>query len=152
MTFIIETFINPHDLITPELLSIRFENFQKLLSDVIDAKNKNNKTNFVSSKNKLNTRILELFDAYSTLVKDSTLLSNNIINIKTQLNTFKINNVALKEELERMYDLSEGSNELINDYKQLYNINYTRNWGIFMSIIFSCYIMSIIFRKKQITI
>ena len=152
MTFIVETFINPNDLITQELLTIRSENFQKLLSDVIYAKNINNKSNFVSLKNKLNTRILELFNAYSTLVKDSELLTNNVTNIKTQLNTFKINNLALKEELDRMYDMSEGSSELINDYKQLYNMNYTRNWGLFMSILFSCLVMSIIFKKRQITI
>lgn len=151
MTFIVETFLNPNNLITPELLTIRFENFQQLLTDVIEAQNNNNPS-FLALKIKLNTRILELFDAYSTLSKDSTLLSNNVTNIKTQLNTFKINNVELKEELERMYELSEGSNELINEYKQLYNINYTRNWGIFMSILFSCYVMSIIFKKKIIKI
>ena len=151
MTFIVETFLNPNNLITPELLTIRFDNFQQLLTDVIEAKNNNNPS-FLALKIKLNTRILELFDAYSTLSKDSTLLSNNVTNIKTQLNTFKINNVELKEELERMYELSEGSNELINEYKQLYNINYTRNWGIFMSILFSCYVMSIIFKKKIIKI
>ena len=149
MTFIVETFINPDKLITPELLSIRFVNFQQLLTQLTHAKNK---PNFVELKIQLNLRILELFDAYSTLVKDSELLTNNMTNIKKQLNNFKINNIALKEELARMYEMSEGSSELINDYKQFYNINYTRNWGIFMSILFSCYVMSIIFKKKPITI
>jgi hypothetical protein len=120
-----------------------------LLTQLSAAKNN---PNFVELKTQLNLRILELFDGYTTLVKDSDLLINNITNIKTQLNTFKHNNVTLKEELARMYELSEGSSELINDYKQLYNIKYTRNWGIFMSILFSCYVMSIIFKTKPITI
>jgi hypothetical protein len=149
MTFIVETFKNPDELITPELLSIRFVNFQQLLTQLSAAKNN---PNFVELKTQLNLRILELFDGYTTLVKDSDLLINNITNIKTQLNTFKLNNVTLKEELARMYELSEGSSELINDYKQLYNLKYTRNWGIFLSILFSCYVMSIIFKTKQITI
>lgn len=149
MTFIVETFKNPDELITPELLSIRFVNFQQLLTQLAASKNN---PNFVELKIQLNLRILELFDGYTTLVKDSGLLINNINNIKTQLNTFKTNNVALKDELARMYEMSEGSSELINDYKQLYNVKYTRNWGIFLSILFSCYAMSIIFNKKQITI
>lgn len=149
MTFTVETFKNPDELITPELLSVRFVNFQQLLTQLNDAKNN---PNFVELKIQLNLRILELFDGYTTLVKDSGLLINNITNIKTQLNTFKTNNVALKDELARMYEMSEGSSELINDYKQLYNIKYTRNWGIFMSILFSCYVMYIIFKTKQITL
>ncbi len=42
MTFIVETFINPNVLTNPESLSIRFENFQQLLTDVTNAQNKPN--------------------------------------------------------------------------------------------------------------
>lgn len=153
MTFSVETFINPKDLINPnsviELLHI---NYNQLLIDTANALINKNTELFLSSKKNVNAYILNLVNTYTTLTADSMRLSNNLINIKEQLNTFKINNVALKEELEHMYEMSEGSSELINDYKQLYNINYTKNWGILLSIIFSCYVMSTIFKSKPITL
>jgi hypothetical protein len=152
MTFIVETFINPKELINPGLLATRFDNFDNYLKEAQDALTNQNANLFFILKNNLNTRILDLFDAYTRLATDTTRLSTNLTNIKAQLDVFKNNNNELKQELEHMNDLSDGSSELINDYKQLYNINYTRNWGIFLSIIFSCYVMSTMFKSKQITI
>jgi hypothetical protein len=159
MTFPVETFINPNELIKPNYLTeLVHGDYNKLLTDLINAFS--NEFSGTSStlkyrlqlKRNLNTYILDLFDTYTTLVSDSTRLAANLTNIKAQLDTLKINNVTLKEELAHMYELSEGSSELIHDYKQLYNINYTRNWGIFLSIIFSCYVMSRMFKSKPITL
>ena len=152
MTFIVETFINPNDLLNPDLLAIKLADFHQLLIETTDALRTHNAGLFLILKSNLNTHILDLFDTYTTLVSDSTRLTANLTNIKAQLDTLKINNVTLKEELAHMYEMSEGSSELIHDYKQLYNINYTRNWGIFLSIIFSCYVMSRMFKSKSITL
>ena len=152
MTFIVETFINPKELINPERLAVRYEDFPQLLIEAADALTNNNAKRLLTLKDNLNRHILDLFDDYTTLVSDSARLTNNLTNIKAQLDTLKLNNVSLKDELAHMSEMSEGSNELINDYKQLYNINYTRNWGIFMSIIFSCYVLSTMFKSKPITI
>ena len=95
---------------------------------------------------------MNLFNAYTVLTTDSQLLTDNLANIRDQLNTLKINNKALKGELSHMYDIGRDSTELINDYKQLYNINYSRNWGILLSIVFSCYLLSTIFKSRQMTI
>ena len=159
MTFIVETFINPNELMNPNSLTKFVQaDYNQLLTELTQAYDEEFSDDSYTINNRLqlkrnvNTIILNLFDAYTTLTADSTRLSNNLTNIKAQLDTFKINNVALKDELAHMYELSEGSSELINDYKQLYNINYTRNWGIFLSIIFSCYVLTTMFRSKPITI
>ena len=159
MTFIVETFTNPNKLMNPDSLKrILNINYNELLTELIDAFSGRFAGDSyalkerVKLKRNVNTFILNLFDAYSNLVTDSSQLTNNLTNIKVQLDTLKINNVSLKEELARMYEISEGSSVLIDDYKQLYNISYTRNWGIFLSIIFSCYLMSTMFKSKSITL
>ena len=159
MTFSVETFINPNELINPNSLSgVLAIDYAALLTQLINAfsEESGGASSFIKDrlqlKRNVNTYISNLFDAYTALVADSTRLSTNLTNIQTQLNNFKNNNDALKEELAHMYELREGSSELINDYKQLYNINYTRNWGIFVSIIFSCYVMSAMFKSKPITL
>jgi hypothetical protein len=159
MTFIVETVINPNKLANPnsftEILDIDYNQLITELTGAysnefaVDSYTLNNRTQL---KRNVNTHILNLFDAYKTLAADSERLTYNLTNIRTQLDTLKINNVSLKDELSHMYELSEGSSELINDYKQLYNINYTKNWGIFMSIIFSCYVMYTMFKSKPITL
>jgi hypothetical protein len=161
MTFSVETFINPNELMNPDLLTDMLTNSQytTLLSTLSAAYQSESplgpadtSTTRLNLKTNINTTILNLFNAYTTLAADAPRLSTNLTNIQEQLNTLKINNTALKEELAQMYELSDGSSELINDYKQLYNINYTRNWGIFLSIIFSCYVMSVMFKSKPITL
>ena len=156
MTFIVETFIKPNDLINPKYLNeILHINYNQLLSELINtfrADVDSDLTHYGQLKRNVNTLIFKLFDAYTQLGTDSVRLTDNLTNIKAQLDTLKVNNVSLKEELARMYDISDGSSELINDYKELYNINYTRNWGVFLSIIFSCYVMSAMFKSKPITL
>ena len=159
MTFIVETFINPNKLINPnfltELVNINYNELLTQLtnefSDEFSGASSSLKYRLQLKRN-INTQVLNLFDAYTSLVADSPRLTTNLTNIKVQLDNLKDNNALLKEELEHLYELSEGSSELINDYKQLYNINYTRNWGILLSIVFSCYVMSIMFKSKPITL
>ena len=157
MPFIVETFINPNELMKPNyLIKLLDANYTQLLTELTQAYADEFSVDSYTIKRRIqlkrnvNTIILELFDAYKIFVADATRLSTNLTNIKAQLDTFKINNVALKDELAHMYELRGGSSVLINDYKQLYNINYTRNWGIFLSIIFSCYVMSTMFKSKPI--
>lgn len=159
MTFIVETFINPNKLANPNSFTKIVDiDYNQLITELtgaysnefaVDSYTLNNRTQL---KRNVNNYMLNLFDAYKTLAADSERLTYNLTNIRTQLDTLKINNVSLKGELANMYELSEGSTELINDYKQLYNINYTKNWGIFMSIIFSCYVMYAMFKSKPITL
>lgn len=159
MTFIVETFINPNDLIKPDsVMKVLLVDYTQLLEELMQAYDDEFSDDSFTMKHRIrlkrniNTIILNLFDAYTTLVTDSTRLATNITNIKAKLDTFKLNNDELKDELARMYELSEGSSELIHDYKLLYNVNYTKNWGIFLSIIFSCYVMSTMFKSKPITL
>lgn len=159
MTFIVETFTNPNNLMNPDSLTrILNINYNELLTELTDAfsgkfaGDPDTLKNRIQLKRNVNTFILNLFDAYANLSTDSSQLTTNLTNIKAQLDKLKINNVSLKEELARMYEISEGSSVLIDDYKQLYNISYTRNWGIFLSIIFSCYLMSTMFKSKTIAL
>jgi hypothetical protein len=159
MTFIVETFINPNEFMKPnsliKFLRIDYNNLIRELTQSYKYRFRSNSfaLNYrLKLKRNINKIMLDLFDAYTRLVADETRLSNNLTTIKAQLDTFKINNVELKEELARMYELSDGSSELIHDYKKLYNINYTKNWGIFLSIIFSCYVLYTMFKSKPITL
>lgn len=152
MPSIVKTLVNPNDLINPgsltEMLNI---NYNQLLLDASNAFNAKS-SNFLTLKSNLNTNILKLFNVYTALTTDSSILTDNLANIKDQLNTLKINNVSLKKELDRIYERGKDSEELINDYKDLYNINYSRNWGMFLSILVSCYVLSAMFKSRQITI
>jgi len=44
---------------------------------------------------------------------------------------------------------NNSSDELIHDYKQTYDKTYLRNWGLALSIGFSCFLLTKIFRKEQ---
>ena len=152
MPFTLETLPNPNDLINPDSLSTMLNiNYNQTLIDATNAFDSNSE-NFVTLKSTLNLYVSNLFEKYNTLIADSQLLPSNLTSLKSQLDTLKINNESLKQELDHIYELGDGSDELINDYKQVYNINYTRNWGIFASIFFSWYMLSTIFKSKPMKI
>jgi hypothetical protein len=89
------------------------------------------------------------FNAKNNLIKigsDAFALSNNI-----QYNTDKLNekmnclNIAINKErkinrklkigLGIIENKNDASEELINDYEQIYQLNYLKNFGLFLSII-----------------
>ena len=109
MPSIVKTLVNPNDLINPgsltEMLNI---NYNQLLLDASNAFNAKS-SNFLTLKSNLNTNILKLFNVYTALTTDSSILTDNLANIKDQLNTLKINNVSLKKELDRIYERGKDS-------------------------------------------
>lgn len=63
----------------------------------------------------------------------------------------KEKNKRLKRKLGYAEEKSNGSVEMIDNYKELYNMNYLRNWGLFLGIIISCIALSKTFKKTQTT-
>lgn len=77
------------------------------------------------------------------------LQNNEFVDIMSQLNTLiadeQIKNTELKDKIERMKNVNNGSSTLVSDYKENYNETNMRNWAIFLGIFAICVSFSNIF-------
>ncbi len=59
-------------------------------------------------------------------------------------------NRELKGKLGIIESKTNSSNEMIDDYSEIYDIDYLRNWALFLSIIMSGIVISTVFKKQNI--
>jgi hypothetical protein len=115
---------------------------------------------------KMNPSDQEYQQKYQNTINSlSEVLSNLfIISNDIQVNTDKINkelfeldglirlerdrNTELKEKLKKIGNTNSASSEMINDYKNMYNYNYLRNWSLLISSLLCLGTIGIIFKQK----
>ena len=61
-------------------------------------------------------------------------------------------NRELKEKLGIVEHENNASNELVSDYKQMYNSEYLKNWGLFFSILIAMSVISKTYKNNVNTI
>jgi len=61
----------------------------------------------------------------------------------------RIKNRLLKRRLGREEEKYNGSDEMISNYKEMYEINYVRNWGMFLGILIVSIAISKVFNNTS---
>jgi len=100
----------------------------------------------------INGRITTLLNTDKYLITSMPLLNSSIISLKQNITDIKNQNDELVEKLHTVNKEMDETDELIDDYRQMYNITFLRNWGIFLSILVSLYTLSSIFKSKVVKI
>lgn len=146
--------------------TVQYENKLHELDNGINLLLDEFKKNYVISQMQSNTNIEEYQSLYQTSVDNLAsvlsklfILSNdvqiNIDNINKKL--FQINvlikqeknkNKSLKRKLGMIENKSNTSSVLIDDYKDIYDKRYLRNWGLLLSSIICILFIGIIYKKK----
>ena len=131
----------------PEMFTQKIETLQQQLPPILDEFNKyfvlyntdpnypEFETTFNNIKQNLNTMGASLF-----------MVSNNVdINIENINKTFKLLDILITKERRKnrelrrrlgiLDDKNNSSKELIDNYNEMYDTDYLRNWGLFLSTI-----------------
>ena len=88
------------------------------------------------------------------------MISNDVeVNIDNINNLYKTLDILIKKERAKNRELkrklgiveskTNSSNEMIDDYSEIYDIGYLRNWALFLSIITSGILISVVFKKQN---
>jgi uncharacterized protein YgiM (DUF1202 family) len=103
----------------------------------------------------IKSNIQTLDSTLSTITNDIESNTEDINQKLTAMNVLilreKEKNKRLKRKLGYAEEKSNGADEMIHNYKELYDINYLRNWGLFLGIVMSCIALSKVFKKTQTT-
>jgi hypothetical protein len=74
-------------------------------------------------------------------------ISKKLLEVNLLIDIERKRNVELKKKLGMVIDKNNAATEMIYNYKQMYNENYLRNWGLFLSITICIYTISKVYKN-----
>lgn len=90
---------------------------------------------FENIKSNLQNMNSELFMTSNNIEKDTENINNRLQKINALIAKEKIKNKQLKKKLGYIEKQYNGSDELISDYKDIYNLDYLTNFALFFGVI-----------------
>jgi DNA repair ATPase RecN len=152
--------INISDFTKPDIFEEKLQTLTHKLPGIIEEykraylfHNKNPQNNeyqqiYESVKNNMITFNSEVFALSNDIDENIDKLNKVLHKLNVLIEDEKENNQKIKEKISNLENTEAASNELIHDYKQIYSLNYTKNWGLYVSI-FICGLVSYnVYRKK----
>ena len=147
--------------IKPELFTERVQTLQQQLPPILDDFNKyfvfyNKTPNYPEYENMFNNIKQNLNSLSASLFMVSNDVDTNIDNINNVFKTLDIlinrerkRNRELKRKLGIVESEANSSKEMIYDYNQMYDEDYLRNWGLFLSTVLVSVSISKLFTFSQ---
>ena len=90
---------------------------------------------FENIKSNLQNMNSELFMTSNNIEKDTENINNRLQKINALISKEKVKNKQLKKKLGYIEKQYNGSDELISDYKDIYNLDYLTNFALFFGVI-----------------
>ena len=90
---------------------------------------------FENIKSNLQNMNSELFMTSNNIEKDTENINNRLQKINALIAKEKVKNKQLKKKLGYIEKQYNGSDELISDYKDIYNLDYLTNFALFFGVI-----------------
>jgi hypothetical protein len=126
------------------ILDSYVENYVRYNQDTSINANKNFYDTSVSNLNTLNTDLLHVKNEVDVGIADiNTLLTDYDSDIETE----KTTNIDLKNKLGIVQNEHSGSNEMVHDFKNMYNLQYLNNFAIFGGLLA---VLSLLFKSNKI--
>jgi cell shape-determining protein MreC len=145
----------------PSIFLSQLDTIQRQLGPVLDDFNKYfvfyNMNPQISENqqmyDKIKNNIQDLYTSLLTISKDVDKNVNQINNDYQELNKLieilKERNTLLKQKLGIVEDTYDGSDIMISNYKDMYNLEYLKNFSLGLGLVFSLVIITKIFKGQN---
>lgn len=104
---------------------------------------------FENIKSNIQTLNSTLFTITNDIESNTEDINEKLTALNVLIRREKETNKRLKRKLGYAEEKSNGADEMIHNYKELYDMNYLRNWGLFLGLVMSCIALSKTFKKIQ---
>jgi predicted choloylglycine hydrolase len=98
----------------------------------------------------INQAKAKLFSISNDIQFNINNVNKKLLEIDDLIKNEKNKNNNLKRKLGIVEDKHMSSLEMISDYRYIYEINYLRNWGLFLSTIICLYTINIAYKKPVV--
>ena len=106
---------------------------------------------FDNIKNNLQTISSDLFMIINNVESKTEEINHKLLIIDLEIKKEKDKNKKLKKQMGLVYNENNGSNEMIDDFKKMYNNNYLKNWALFIGIIISIILLMTFNKSTSLT-
>jgi len=103
-----------------------------------------------NSKSNMNNINAQLFNISNNVDQDIEQLTTFLSTLNADIQKLKTQNNYYVEKLSDIKQHNKSSDVLIDNYKQMYNIDYLRNWGLALSIIGCGFIVKFVFTGNSV--
>jgi hypothetical protein len=108
-------------------------------------------TMYENIKNNINNLNSQLFTITNNVDSSIEEINTSLTTLNTLINKEKSKKNKLQTKQDDLIEQNNSTHEMIQNYDQIYELEYLKNWGLFGSLLFSLYIISIVFKKQNVT-
>jgi len=145
----------------PSVFLSELDTIQRQLGPILDDFNKyfvfynmnpqisENQRMYENIKNNIQEIYTKLLKISTDVDKNINELNNNYQELNKLIETLKERNSVLKQKLGIVEDTYDGSDTMISNYKDLYNLQYLKNFSLGLGLVFSIVLITKIFKGQN---
>lgn len=103
--------------------------------------------NMVSNINQLQAK---LFSVSNDVQVNINNINTKLLELDRVIRIEKGINKELRKKLGMIEDKNNSASEMIDDYREIYDIKYLRNWGLFLSTIICIFTITAVYKKPVV--
>jgi hypothetical protein len=106
-------------------------------------------TMFENIKQNINSLNSQLFQITNDVDSSIEKINKSLLSLNALITTEKSKNTDLKQKLGMLNEENKSTFIMITNYDQIYDLEYLKNWSLVISIFFSLYVISVVFKKQN---
>lgn len=135
------------DSIKIEMTSI-LDDFKKLyILHNMNPTNQEYLQQYDNSVASITQKLAELFTNSNNIQNETNSLSKQLLPLDKSIKAERSKNIRLKKQLGIVDNKTNAADEMISNYKEMYDNNYLRNWALFLTALVGIYSISVVFKK-----
>ena len=105
---------------------------------------------FENCKSNIDTNQSKLFTISNDIQSNTNKLNQILIKLNEQIKVERKKNKELKTKLGMVEHKNNSASEMINNYKEMYDSKYLRNWSLILSTFICIYAINLVYKKQNI--
>lgn len=116
----------------------------------MDPDNEDIKAKYENTISNINLTQAKLFSMSTDIQGNVNNVNKKLSHLDRLIRTERDRNKKLKEKLGMVENKNNSALEMISDYKELYNIQYLRNWALFLSTIICIFTIRTVYKSPVV--
>lgn len=105
---------------------------------------------FENCKANINQIQAKLFTITNNIQSDTNKMNSSLLELDTSIKVERNTNKELKTKLGIIEHKNNSASEMIDNYKEMYDSNYLRNWSLSLSTILCIITIGIVYKKQGV--
>jgi len=105
---------------------------------------------YSQSQSQIHSFSSELLDNKNAAHSNTNKMNNYLLFFNKEIKKLRVENNKLKRKYFHLHEIADTSIERIGDYETIYEIQYLKNWALFLSLIAAGGIINMVFKPREI--